>query len=424
MAGAFCSRANVTAKVGVCSNSLNFTLSKLETNILLMEEYHLYLDTTPPEVVVLSAGAWQLGNRYIAAAREALHLLPQLLDRYKHHRTFHFILTNGLGPLFEGYAASLDLLVDSAWNSVTQLRTELIALLVVPFAVWNIAVLLVYVISLIKLQGMQEPLASLNMASRVTYRYTRVRAIALAFVTADEADSKTEWRTMLSQELELMESEYGALMYGGNPSSMSKSTFRRTVPAGTFASSAFATAFFREKTCFRYEQAACFQPGHEYYEVTHHGLDVMVRRMIDEMRLLTLDADEDAVYNSTRYVFMAVVGANDLYEGLQQAAQLFVDYSISRYDEVAQIHTILLAVSVVLVLAFLVFLLWPHSRRMLRDASRQSGLLSLVPPEVDVRGHVRAVFKQLAFKGKGKKDALAAQGIVTPAGPAPPLVRL
>ncbi|KXZ42957.1 hypothetical protein GPECTOR_109g200 [Gonium pectorale] len=123
MAGAFCSRANVTAKVGVCSNSLNFTLSKLKTNILLMEEYHLYLDTAPPGVVVQSAGAWQLGNRYIAAAREALHLLPQLLDRYKHHRTFHFILTNGLGPLFEGYAASLDLLVDSAWNSVTQLRT-------------------------------------------------------------------------------------------------------------------------------------------------------------------------------------------------------------------------------------------------------------------------------------------------------------
>ncbi|KXZ42958.1 hypothetical protein GPECTOR_109g201 [Gonium pectorale] len=262
------------------------------------------------------------------------------------------------------------------------------------------------------------------MASRVTYRYTRVRAIALAFVTADEADSKAEWRTMLDDEMDLFESEYEALMYGGAPTSMSQGTFQRTVPAGTFASSAFASAFFKSKGCFRYEQEDCFTQGHEYYEVTHHGLDVMVRRMIAEMRLLTFDADEDATYNSTRYVFMAVVGANDLYEGLQQAAQLFVDYSISRYDEVAAMHTILLAVSVVLVLVFLVFLLWPHSRRMLRDASRQSGLLSLVPPEVDVRGHVRAVFKKLAFKGKGQKDALAAQGIVTPAGPAPPLVRL
>lgn len=38
------------------------------------------------------------------------------------HRTFHFILTNGLGPLFEGYATSLDLLVNTAWISIEELR--------------------------------------------------------------------------------------------------------------------------------------------------------------------------------------------------------------------------------------------------------------------------------------------------------------
>ena len=35
-------------------------------------------------------------------------------------------------------------------------------------------------------------------------------------------------------------------------------------------------------------------------QVTHNGLDVMVRRMISEMRLLTEDADEDVAYNGTR----------------------------------------------------------------------------------------------------------------------------
>lgn len=76
------------------------------------------------------------------------------------------------------------------------------------------------------------------------------------------------------------------------------------------------------------------------WQVTHNGLDVMVRRTINEMNLLVQDSDEDAVYNGTRYTFMSHVGANDLYEGLQQAAQLFVDYSISRYDSVAQLHTV------------------------------------------------------------------------------------
>lgn len=46
-----------------------------------------------------------------------------------------------------------------------------------------------------------------------------------------------------------------------------QSTFKRVIPAGTFASSAFAEAFFRSKRCFRYDQSTCFQPGHEYYEV-------------------------------------------------------------------------------------------------------------------------------------------------------------
>lgn len=37
---------------------------------------------------------------------------------------------------------------------------------------------------------------------------------------------------------------------------------------------------------------------------------------------------------------MVNVGANDLYEGLQQAAELFVGYSIARYDNVALLHTV------------------------------------------------------------------------------------
>ncbi|GLC68270.1 hypothetical protein PLESTF_000670100 [Pleodorina starrii] len=161
IAGAFCERANVT-KTSVCANTLNFTLTKLQTNIHLMEEYHhgvylgfdtskvarlqtdvydiwtqhaleyhVYMDTSPPQVVVEKAGAWQLGNRFLAAAREALYLLPKIGDKYKLHRTYQFLKTNGLGPLFEGYAASLDLLVDAAWLSIKTLKKDLIVTLVV-----------------------------------------------------------------------------------------------------------------------------------------------------------------------------------------------------------------------------------------------------------------------------------------------------
>ena len=36
MMGAFCERPNVTLKVSVCANTLNYTIGKLQENIALM----------------------------------------------------------------------------------------------------------------------------------------------------------------------------------------------------------------------------------------------------------------------------------------------------------------------------------------------------------------------------------------------------
>ncbi len=39
-------------------------------------------------------------------------------------------------------------------------------------------------------------------------------------------------------------------------------------------------------------------------QVTHHGLDVMLRRVLSEMELLAADGDAEAVYNGSRYTTM------------------------------------------------------------------------------------------------------------------------
>ncbi|KAG2443224.1 hypothetical protein HYH02_009297 [Chlamydomonas schloesseri] len=693
MMGAYCERPNITEKVSVCANSLNFTLGKLKENIALMESHHqfvylgdkkdttvrlmpvvydiwtsekkpfvTYLDTHPPKTIDEKAAVWVMGARYISAAREALYWLPTIRENYRLHRTFNFLIANGLGPLFEAYARSLDHLVNAAWQSVDELKQSLVVMMVIeglfiqvacliyewvlvhsleharltavlamvglpgpvlrqlasrdakildgsddedddsdsdgeeeqqqqqrqsepgggggggaagerpgsggasaakgvrhadsggeqgdasggggpgggglaavrkammtrkqldldgsgaaeqgadergvkdsaggdegavgaaaggraeggkpaalmktsagggvrddgdannqsdvdssddgtrgggggggdgrggrknrgpvavtkfrqarqtgfcingktlvpsiinvtkfvaPVILWNITVVLIYVVSLLQLNSMQGPLASLNMASHIIYRYTRVRAIAFGFVSQDDFESREVWREMLKQEMTYFESEYDALMYGGTPITQQNSVFNHPVPASTFASASFANEFFRAKRCFRYDQSACFKEGHQYYEVTHNGLDVMVRRMMAEMTLLSEDADQDVRYNGTRYMFMAGVGGNDLYEGLQQAAQLFVDYSIGRYNQVADLHMILLIVTIFGAIVYIAFILWPHLARLKADASRQSALLSHVPPEMDVRAHVKAVFRRSARRRKG-----------------------
>ncbi|KXZ45821.1 hypothetical protein GPECTOR_50g615 [Gonium pectorale] len=634
MMGPYCERKNVTDKSSACANTMNFTLTKMLGHITELEQYHqgvylgvkglrklkpdvyhvwtdhhvrysVFVDSQPPKWINESAGAWQLGNRYLAAAREGLYWLPRLRDLYKWHRTCRFIVATGLGPLFEAYDESLDLLMEAAWNGIVKLRQgeyHLIVVLAVealfiqllctayqwglvqrvekarllgalamlglptpvvrqlasreikvlgdddedddaddasqggeeeaagnrghgdkgdapaatgkegadkhaeadgtkagahagkdaadgkglpqlklvspsmrrvaspeagrrtptfaeaaggdgggggaakkpagdepvgaegpvqksrtkaldapaqrpgsaraalgsgrtssgsgkllsqesdklrsgkgsirglringrvlqpsyhnmlrfmaPLAVWNIAVILVYAISLSKLGNMTGPLASLNAASHVIFRYTRARVCAWGLVYEDAPDMRDYWRQMLKEEVKLLENEYEVLMYGGNMLSEM---------------------------------------------VTHNGLDVMVRRVIAEMTLLYLDDDRDAKYNNTRYDYLQAVGGRDCYEGLQTAAQLFVDYSIRQYRQ------ILLAVTAVVFVLYVVFLVWPHRARVLGDATRQCAMLSHVPPEMDVRGHVRAVFRKV---GLSRRKAAATPTTATPA---------
>jgi hypothetical protein len=46
------------------------------------------------------------------------------------------------------------------------------------------------------------------------------------------------------------------------------------------------------------------------------------------------------------------VGANDMYDGLTTSAGMFVEYTIARFEEVKQLHIILLVISLVLILGF------------------------------------------------------------------------
>ena len=49
-------------------------------------------------------------------------------------------------------------------------------------------------------------------------------------------------------------------------------------------------------------------PSPSRAQVTRHGLDVMLRRIIAEMKLLTQDSNADIDYTSSRYVVMFSVG--------------------------------------------------------------------------------------------------------------------
>eukprot|EP00198_Chlamydomonas_reinhardtii_P012874 XP_001702211.1 predicted protein [Chlamydomonas reinhardtii] len=141
----------------------------------------------------------------------------------------------------------------------------------------------------------------------------------------------------------------------------------------------------------------------------------MMRRIISEMQLLTADDDDVIAYNGTRYTIMYRVGVKDLYEGLQSSAQLYVDYSIDRYNSIKLLHTILLIITILLFLAYAVFLLRPYAANTEREAGTLAGLLSHVPAELDIAAHCRQILRNYdrlvnRHGGRGHQSAAGLEG--------------
>jgi hypothetical protein len=74
---------------------------------------------------------------------------------------------------------------------------------------------------------------------------------------------------------------------------------------------------------------------------------------------------------------------------LQTAAGLFVDYTISRFEEVKQLHIILLVCTLVAVLLFVTKVFRPYVARLHAESKAMAGMMSQLPAEVDIESHVK-----------------------------------
>lgn len=71
-------------------------------------------------------------------------------------------------------------------------------------------------ISFERLNGLQGPLSSLNVAAHVIYRVARVRVFMNTAAFAETASETGEQMEKLRPELQLLQSEYFSLLYGAS----------------------------------------------------------------------------------------------------------------------------------------------------------------------------------------------------------------
>lgn len=110
-------------------------------------------------------------------------------------------------------------------------------------------------------------------------------------------------------------------------------------------------------------------------------------------------------------------GAYDMYEGLQKASSLFVEYTIGKFEEVKMLHIILLVITLVIFVGYVVFLFRPYVARVHNDSKHIAGFLSQLPAEVDVEGHVKAIVLNMV-----KAENRVSMRIQSATMPAPTLV--
>ncbi|KAF8055488.1 tmcC [Scenedesmus sp. PABB004] len=266
----------------------------------------------------------------------------------------------------------------------------------VPLLLWVAAVIIIFGVSFQKLQGLQGPLASLNAAAHVRFRLARVRLIANVYAFAETPAEMAGYRDELRYELGKMRSEYESLLYGG-----AGLHFNAHAPAAAFVNSEFSNIFFKTSACLRHDASLCYAPGSPWYDITHAGLDAMALRAAAppppaDAACLPRPAapprrapPRRAVRAVRSYMYVTKVAGLDMYEGLQTAATLFVEYTISRFEQVKQLHIILLAVTLVLVLGFVVKLFRPFVVKLHAESKAMAGMMSQLPAEVDIEGHIK-----------------------------------
>ena len=99
----------------------------------------------------------------------------------------------------------------------------------------------------------------------------------------------------------------------------------------------------------------------------------------------------------------------DLYDGLQTSSSFLVTYTQGHYKEAELLQLILLVIAVVLVVAYLCFVLRPYLAMQRGEVDRVAGLVSHVPHEVDALQHARRVLhpKKNATQGSASNKIAA-----------------
>ncbi|WIA34679.1 hypothetical protein OEZ86_012993 [Tetradesmus obliquus] len=203
---------------------------------------------------------------------------------------------------------------------------------------WAAVLAAMYGISFSQVLGVREQLMSLDMAAHVQYRLGRCRHMANFVGYSDSHAVRAEYKARLQEELAALARDYKVLLYGGDMVLAANVSFVPVAPSAVLGNPAISDMFFTTKSCLRNDQSTCFPAGSQYYDITHSGLGAMIEEFISQMTSFSNLPDEQANATASSFVWMQQVIANDGYDALNKAIELFATWTINRLDIARQLH--------------------------------------------------------------------------------------
>ena len=164
------------------------------------------------------------------------------------------------------------------------------------------------------------------------------------------------------------------------------------------------------RECLRSDPASCFPEDSEYRAVTHNGLDALVEGFIAAFQAFVALPAAAATADHPAYLWVFKVGGHDLVDGFYRAVDMFEAYTIAQFEAVTQLHQAMLAVTAVLLAAYMLLLHRPYAALLKDESKAIAGMLSQLPAEASAEDAVRTQALGLPPRGAGGGASSAAFG--------------
>eukprot|EP00198_Chlamydomonas_reinhardtii_P011170 XP_001700507.1 predicted protein [Chlamydomonas reinhardtii] len=260
-----------------------------------------------------------------------------------------------------------------------------------PFFAWGLLIMAIYLVSFLQFAGVEERLVDLKMFERSNAQASRAMYYATDLALEPDNATQTSLQQTLRQEAAWLDVVYSTTLYGGPTLDDGEAAADGAHDANTgslFAKQLHATLLFEKKGCLRTSGDSCLKDSDPFYQVSRNAIDPMMRRLMRECTLLSLDDLADVNANSTRWQYVWRVARSDLHDGLHELLASYRSDALAAFTAQGTLHTVIFAVSWVLWAAYLYFLLRPYLQVSSTETKRVAELLSQLPAELDVEGMV------------------------------------